>query len=249
MHDDPRDNQRDDEHFLSRWSRRKTQAREQPGPTDRTDAPLAGVTPAAPSAMAPHAEAPERSDVSNRSAEAGATARANDRADNQQGTSEALPSIDSLRGLDSEYGEFLKPEVGEDTRRAALKKLFADPHFNQMDGLDVYIDDYNKFEPMPAAVASSLAAFHRLSVFDHLASEQSKTEPSVDPDEGNANVASTAARSDDGLAQQSEQGQNAAGASIAAAEGATPASDGASAPAEGTASPDSRQDNPHSPVR
>jgi hypothetical protein len=32
-------------------------------------------------------------------------------------------------------------------RNAALKKLFTDPHFNVMDGLDVYIDDYGKPDP------------------------------------------------------------------------------------------------------
>ena len=39
--------------------------------------------------------------------------------------------------------------MGEDVRRAALKKLFSDPRFNVMDGLDVYIDDYSKTEPIP----------------------------------------------------------------------------------------------------
>ena len=48
------------------------------------------------------------------------------------------------------------PKVGEDVRRAALKKLFSDPHFNVMDGLDVYIDDYSKTEPIPAAMLAGL---------------------------------------------------------------------------------------------
>jgi hypothetical protein len=46
--------------------------------------------------------------------------------------------------------------VNEDVRRAALKKLFSDPHFNVMDGLDTYIDDYSKTEPIPAAMLASL---------------------------------------------------------------------------------------------
>ena len=41
-------------------------------------------------------------------------------------------------------------------RRAALKKLFSDPHFNVMDGLDVYIDDYSKTEPIPPAMLAGL---------------------------------------------------------------------------------------------
>ena len=36
-------------------------------------------------------------------------------------------------------------------KRAALKKLFHTPHFNTMDGLDVYIEDFNLYEPLPAS--------------------------------------------------------------------------------------------------
>jgi len=41
-------------------------------------------------------------------------------------------------------------------RRAALKKLFSDPRFNVMDGLDVYVDDYSKSEPIPPAMLAGL---------------------------------------------------------------------------------------------
>jgi Protein of unknown function (DUF3306) len=68
-----------------------------------------------------------------------------------------LPSIETLRGLASEYKDFLRPGVDEKLRQAALKKLFHDPHFNVMDGLDVYIDDYSKPDPIPDAVLRGLA--------------------------------------------------------------------------------------------
>ncbi len=87
---------------------------------------------------------------------------------------EPLPELDTLRGLQSDYDAFMRPGVDDGTRRAALKKLFSDPHFNQMDGLDVYVDDYGKFEPMSAAVAASLAVNKYLAVVDHLASEQQR---------------------------------------------------------------------------
>ena len=51
-----------------------------------------------------------------------------------------LPPVDKLT-IDSDFRGFFHPKVGEDVRRAALKKLFNDPRFNVMDGLDVYIDD------------------------------------------------------------------------------------------------------------
>ena len=66
-----------------------------------------------------------------------------------------LPPIDKLT-IDSDFRAFFHPKVGEDVRRAALKKLFSDPRFNVMDGLDVYIDDYSKTEPIPAAMLAGL---------------------------------------------------------------------------------------------
>lgn len=66
-----------------------------------------------------------------------------------------LPPPDALT-FDSDYRQFFHPKVGEDVRRAALKKLFSDPRFNVMDGLDVYIDDYSKTEPIPAAMLAGL---------------------------------------------------------------------------------------------
>jgi hypothetical protein len=66
-----------------------------------------------------------------------------------------LPPIDKLT-IDSDYRDFFHPKVGEDVRRAALKKLFSDPRFNVMDGLDVYIDDYSKTEPIPPAMLAGL---------------------------------------------------------------------------------------------
>lgn len=66
-----------------------------------------------------------------------------------------LPPIDKLT-IDSDYRAFFHPKVGEDLRRAALKKLFSDPRFNVMDGLDVYIDDYSKTEPISPAMLAGL---------------------------------------------------------------------------------------------
>ena len=66
-----------------------------------------------------------------------------------------LPPIDKLT-IDSDFRAFFHPKVGDDVRRAALKKLFSDPRFNVMDGLDVYIDDYSKTEPIPPAMLAGL---------------------------------------------------------------------------------------------
>jgi hypothetical protein len=66
-----------------------------------------------------------------------------------------LPPVDKL-DMDSDYRGFFHPKVDEALRRTALKKLFSDPHFNIMDGLDTYIDDYSISEPIPAAMLGEL---------------------------------------------------------------------------------------------
>jgi hypothetical protein len=76
-----------------------------------------------------------------------------------------LPPLESLEGLASDYKDFLRPEVDPATRSAALKRLFSDPHFNQMDGLDVYIDDYSKMETLPAALLRVLNQAQSLGLF------------------------------------------------------------------------------------
>lgn len=59
-------------------------------------------------------------------------------------------------GPDSDYSAFVVRGVDKAVQRLALKKLFADPHFNIMDGLDIYISDYNKADPIPPAMLASL---------------------------------------------------------------------------------------------
>lgn len=72
-----------------------------------------------------------------------------------------LPPVENL-SLDSDFRDFFHPKVDEGVRRAALRKLFSDPHFNVMDGLDVYIDDYSKTEPIPAAMLAGLKQAQRI---------------------------------------------------------------------------------------
>lgn len=67
---------------------------------------------------------------------------------------------------DADFKPFLDARVDEAVKRAALKKLFADPHFNLMDGLDTYIDDYGKPDPIPASMLRQLAQSKALGLFD-----------------------------------------------------------------------------------
>lgn len=57
---------------------------------------------------------------------------------------------------DSDFGQFMRHEISEEVRRKAMKTLFSDPHFNVMDGLDIYIDDYSISDPIPEEMLASL---------------------------------------------------------------------------------------------
>src|SRR5437016_4637254 len=75
-----------------------------------------------------------------------------------------LPPVESLT-FDSDFTAFLQPGVDDKVKRAALKQLFRDPRFNIMDGLDTYIDDYTKADPIPSdMLAGLLQRFARVAV-------------------------------------------------------------------------------------
>lgn len=66
-----------------------------------------------------------------------------------------LPPVASL-SFESDFSAFLQPKVEEGLKRQALKKLFSDPRFNVMDGLDTYIDDYSKPDPISAELVRQM---------------------------------------------------------------------------------------------
>ncbi len=84
-----------------------------------------------------------------------------------------LPPLDQLT-IDSDFRGFFHPKVDANLRRMALKKLFSDPHFNLMDGLDVYIDDYSKPDPLPAAMLAQLK--HAQKILDWAKETKEETE-------------------------------------------------------------------------
>ena len=72
-----------------------------------------------------------------------------------------MPPVDSLT-FDSDFSAFMQPKIDEETKRAALKKLFSDPSFNVMDGLDIYVGDYTQPDPMPAGMLDKLSAVYAM---------------------------------------------------------------------------------------
>lgn len=71
-----------------------------------------------------------------------------------------LPPVDQLTP-ESDFRPFMDPRVPDALRRMALKKLYADPHFNVRDMLDDYAGDYTQLEPLPAGMAGKLAHARR----------------------------------------------------------------------------------------
>lgn len=130
--------------FLSRWSRRKTQARqgaalEEPSPARGPEVAPAAIAPSAPLATT---SAPLQQSV-----------------DTPEPPPPPAPTMDDVAKLtrESDFSRFVAPGVDGDVKNAALKKLFGDPRFNVMDGLDVYIDDYGKPDPLPLSSIRKMA--------------------------------------------------------------------------------------------
>lgn len=72
-----------------------------------------------------------------------------------------LPPLASI-SLNTDFTPFMQAKVPAELRRQALKALFREPHFNTMDGLDTYIDDYTQFEPIAPDVLEKLSAWQTI---------------------------------------------------------------------------------------
>ena len=141
--------------YLSRWSRRKGLVRQgavapepaatpQPQPVDAAAAlapakihPMPALAPAPVAPEPPAAEAPP------------------------------APTLADVALLDhqSDFSRFVAPGVDTGVKNAALKKLFTDPHFNVMDRLDTYIDDYGQPDPLPEGMLRQMAQSQFLGLF------------------------------------------------------------------------------------
>ncbi len=74
-----------------------------------------------------------------------------------------LPPIDELKP-ESDFTPFMNPKVDMETRRSALKKLFADAHYNIPDPFEAYSEDYTKSEPIPEQMLRAINRARDLAV-------------------------------------------------------------------------------------
>ncbi|MBQ0937375.1 DUF3306 domain-containing protein [Ideonella paludis] len=128
--------------FFSRWSQRKAEVRQAQAAQKAAPLPPAAAD-AAPVAQAdskPPATEPAPADA---------------------------PTLADVQSLEpgQEVSRFMQRGVDPQVKNAAMKKLFADPHFNVMDGLDTYIDDYSQPDPIPQAMLRQLVQGEFLGLF------------------------------------------------------------------------------------
>lgn len=132
--------------FLSRWSRRKTEVRQGLALDDAGN-----------SSSDPNKKPVENLGSDLHEAEL-----------NSATSQKPVPSMADVPSLtqDSDFTQFMASEVTPEVKNAAMKKLFADPHFNVMDRMDVYIDDYGQPDPIPKAVIRQMVSAKFLNLFE-----------------------------------------------------------------------------------
>ncbi|KRD48181.1 hypothetical protein ASE52_12400 [Acidovorax sp. Root275] len=158
--------------FLGRWSRRKQEVREGK-PVEEPPPPA----PPLPPPVASSSLAPTSAVVSGASDTA---------AEGAAPVAEAPPSptLADAQALTpaSDFKAFVARDVSPEVRNLAMKKLFADPHFNVMDGLDIYIGDYTQPDPLPEGMLRKMASAHAMGFFDHERKAEAEALPDVPVD-------------------------------------------------------------------
>ena len=180
----------DDSNFFSRWSRRKVQVRTgEPLPAEPSP-----PQPAAPAAVVVPPVAAEPTPIV---------------APVEQAPVLTLDDVARLTP-ESDYSSFVARGVPADVRNAAVKKLFTDPHYNVMDGLDIYIDDYSQPSPLSAADMAKMVGAQFLKLVDD-PNEAKPTTALADPARSGAQADTT-----ETVAEQTEPDGN--GDTLAAAD-------------------------------
>lgn len=151
--------------FLGRWSRRKQEVREGKPVQDPAPPVQQAPVPAGVNAPAPLAAQPAAAPVPPEPA------------------APPLPTLQDAQSLsiDSDFKPFASRAVAPEVRNAAMKKLFTDPHFNVMDGLDIYIDDYTQPDPLPAAMLKQMASAQFMGLVEEEPEKPSAAGQAVTP--------------------------------------------------------------------
>ena len=155
--------------FLARWARRKEQVK-------------AGVVVEPEPTSGPTANSAAPADISPPGVDSPAVAAS---PIDDAPAPAPLPTMADVAQLShqSDYSRFVLSGVDEDVKCAAMKKLFTDPHFNVMDGLDIYIDDYSKPDPIPLSVLRQMNQSKFLRLFEDDSDESDESDKHGKPAE------------------------------------------------------------------
>ena len=131
--------------FFSRWSQRKTQATQ--NEAQEAVQPLQVATPDLQAVQQAEVHTPASLETQSSLVPTADPDTPN------------APTLEDAAQLtpESDYSRFVARDVRPEVRHLALKKLFSDPHFNVMDGLDIYIDDYSIADPLPPSMLAKMA--------------------------------------------------------------------------------------------
>jgi hypothetical protein len=131
--------------FLGRWSRRKA-GLEPEG--------LDGSTPELKPKTTPSSVPQDKKTIESASSPA-----------EEEALPPTLEDAESIDRFAPDFSAFMKPNVDPAVQHAAMKKLFSDPHFNIMDRLDIYIDDYSIPDPIPMEMLKRMVQSESLGLF------------------------------------------------------------------------------------
>ena len=191
--------------FLGRWSRRKQEVREGK-PVEEPPPPAPPLPP--PIAASPPAAIPTVAAGAPHKAVEGAAPAAEP----------PPPTLADAQALTpaSDFTAFVARDVSPEVRNLAMKKLFADPHFNVMDGLDIYIGDYTQPDPLPEGMLRKMASAHAMGFFDH--EKKADAAPDVPVDGAAVETSADAEAIAPALAQPRDDAQGHAPADVAQSE-------------------------------
>jgi hypothetical protein len=174
-------NNEDSGNFFSRWSQRKQAVKQ--------GAPLAEPLP---TANAQPQTNPSQATTQNGPLATQTVELPKNTAPNSQSTTTEEPAkvltLEDVSKLtpESDFTSYMTQGVSPEVRNAAMKKLLADPHYNIMDGLDIYIGDYNTPDPLPEGMLAKMVGAQFLGlvkapedVAQSAPSETQSTEPGL----------------------------------------------------------------------
>ncbi len=153
--------------FLSRWSRRKQEVRSGQPVADLP--PVKAVFAEDSATSQPPSNFKQNQPLAQQNIAGAATNNiAPQGPDVRADALPEAPTLDDAKALtiESDFKPFMVKNVAPEVKNAAMKKLFTDPHYNVMDMMDTYVDDYSKPDPIPESMLKEMVAVKFLKLFE-----------------------------------------------------------------------------------